>query len=152
MSSCIGFCLPPFFLWRQHTALQRSHFNHFRMHRDGCRCFSGYLVKCLLWRCNLYIYPSFKCASFRIEFTFLIFRKGKVTEKALLKFLSRFFFPKEREYLCILTPICHSFNTLSSCNFCLIADASLHLISQVHGEQYFCPTAENSSSHGLYLF
>lgn len=128
MSSCMGLCLPPFVLWRQHTALQRSDFNHFSLHRHCYSSFSGYLVKCLLWRCNLYVFLLIKCASFRSEFTFF-FRKGTDLLKFLRRFLNLIFFFKEREYLCIVSAICHSFNTLTSCNFlfncrCTLASSS----------------------------
>lgn len=137
MSSCMSLCLPPLVLWRQHRVLQRSHCNHFRLHKDCCSSFFGFLVKCLLWRCNLYILPPIKCASFRSEFTLLIFRKGKVT--GLLKFLRRFkiFFPKKVSISVYWLPfVTHAIS-------CLIADSSCkQLISQVHDEHYVSPKAE----------
>lgn len=124
MSSCIGLCLPPVVLL--HTALERSDFSHMIFHRDCCGSFSGCLVTCLLWRCNLYVFPPIKCASFRSEFTLLVFKKGNAT--TLLKFLRRFlvfnFFPKKVNISAWLWSFVIHLTHWQAAISCLIADAS----------------------------
>lgn len=64
MFSNRGLCSPPLVLWRRHTTLERSDFNHFSC-METVAAFSGYLVTCLPLKCNSYVFPPTRCSSFR---------------------------------------------------------------------------------------